>query len=235
MAGSARCLQCKASLELSDEVLGYLCCDPFTPLVLKPGVEYSLGRGAQCDLTLPHHSISRHHATVSVPLDRVVFQDRSSNGSLVNGKRCKEAILSLGDTITLGPYDVVVVKEPEDPGGGTVTLDFTSRTTGLLEDEPLVQVLQGLEFNNRTGSLEVLAGRDRGYLILQDGQPWRAKFGDAEHAEAVHHMLSLQEGRFVFMPEPIAGERSMTVTITGLLFEHARREDESPPTRALER
>lgn len=242
LPGSTSCLQCKAPiLDDAQEILGYLCCDPFEAKVLRPGVEYRLGRSKSCEFHLPHKTLSRVHGIVRVDGDTIVFRDESSNGSTLNGRRVKGgSVLEVGDVLSLGPYEVEIRATPNlndsEVGGGTVALDFTSRITGHIEDEPLMQALQGMEFHNRSGTLEVVSGRIRGYLVLKQGRPLGAKLGDLEDDEAVYSMLALTEGQFVFTPElnPDCPAR-MTRPVTALLLEFARRsdeikEDEDPPT-----
>jgi pSer/pThr/pTyr-binding forkhead associated (FHA) protein len=67
-----------------------------------------IGRSSACDLPLDDASASRRHAelrrrganTVLVDLD-------STNGTLVNGRRVREAPLRTGDRITIGTTTIV--------------------------------------------------------------------------------------------------------------------------------
>ena len=67
-----------------------------------------IGRSSACDLPLDDASASRRHAelrrrganTVLVDLD-------STNGTLVNGRRVREAPLRAGDRITIGTTTIV--------------------------------------------------------------------------------------------------------------------------------
>ena len=62
-----------------------------------------IGRGLNADLHLDETSVSRRHA-ILVP--RVagarVLDDRSSNGTFVNGRRVQQADLTNGDVIVVG-------------------------------------------------------------------------------------------------------------------------------------
>ncbi|HMD52709.1 MAG TPA: FHA domain-containing protein [Solirubrobacteraceae bacterium] len=62
-----------------------------------------VGRGLAADLRLDENSVSRRHAIiVPTPDGARILDDRSSNGTLVNGTRVQQAALSDGDEITLG-------------------------------------------------------------------------------------------------------------------------------------
>jgi pSer/pThr/pTyr-binding forkhead associated (FHA) protein len=62
-----------------------------------------IGRGISADVRLDESSVSRRHAILVPSEDGVrILDDRSSNGTLVNGRRVQQADLSNGDVVTLG-------------------------------------------------------------------------------------------------------------------------------------
>ncbi len=62
-----------------------------------------IGRGLSADLHLDESSVSRRHAIlVPRPSGARVLDDRSSNGTFVNGRRIQQADLSNGDVIVIG-------------------------------------------------------------------------------------------------------------------------------------
>jgi pSer/pThr/pTyr-binding forkhead associated (FHA) protein len=62
-----------------------------------------VGRGLACDLHLDDGSVSRRHAIVVQRGPGVrILDDRSANGTIVNGKRVSQAELNSGDVIVLG-------------------------------------------------------------------------------------------------------------------------------------
>jgi pSer/pThr/pTyr-binding forkhead associated (FHA) protein len=62
-----------------------------------------IGRGLAADLRLDDASVSRRHAIlVPRPNGARILDDRSSNGTLVNGRRVQQAELANGDVILLG-------------------------------------------------------------------------------------------------------------------------------------
>jgi pSer/pThr/pTyr-binding forkhead associated (FHA) protein len=62
-----------------------------------------VGRGLAAELRLDENSVSRRHAIlVPRPTGARVLDDRSSNGTFVNGRRIVQADLKHGDVLTLG-------------------------------------------------------------------------------------------------------------------------------------
>ena len=62
-----------------------------------------IGRGLAADLRLDENSVSRRHALlVDGPSGPRILDDRSSNGTFVNGRRIEQVDLSDGDVIVLG-------------------------------------------------------------------------------------------------------------------------------------
>lgn len=62
-----------------------------------------IGRGLSADLRLDDSSVSRRHAIlVPRPSGARILDDRSANGTIVNGRRVQQADLRSGDVIVLG-------------------------------------------------------------------------------------------------------------------------------------
>ncbi len=62
-----------------------------------------IGRGLAADLHLDEASVSRRHAILVHRRDGIrVLDDRSSNGTFVNGRRIVQADLQNGDVLVLG-------------------------------------------------------------------------------------------------------------------------------------
>jgi pSer/pThr/pTyr-binding forkhead associated (FHA) protein len=62
-----------------------------------------IGRGLSADLHLDESSVSRRHAlVVSRASGARILDDRSSNGTFVNGRRIQQADLANGDVIVVG-------------------------------------------------------------------------------------------------------------------------------------
>lgn len=63
-----------------------------------------IGRGFTADLRLEEHRVSRRHAIIVQRGARVrLLDDRSSNGTFVNGRRIIESELRDGDVMLIGP------------------------------------------------------------------------------------------------------------------------------------
>ena len=71
-----------------------------------------VGRGVTADVRLDDHTVSARHAILVARADRLrILDDRSTNGTVVNGRRIDEAELHDGDVVVLGrvvlPYRAV--------------------------------------------------------------------------------------------------------------------------------
>ncbi len=76
-------------------------------LPLDRGVVH-VGRGLTADVYLDDTSISRRHAII-VPhgSGRRILDDRSLNGTFVNGRRVERADLHDGDVIIIGRFELI--------------------------------------------------------------------------------------------------------------------------------
>lgn len=64
-----------------------------------------VGRGLAAELHLDDSSVSRRHATIVSRRAGVrILDDRSSNGTFVNGRRVQQAELEDGDVIVIGRF-----------------------------------------------------------------------------------------------------------------------------------
>ena len=69
----------------------------------------AVGRDPQNDVTLDDRRVSRRHAEIRLRLGRYTLYDlQSTNGTLVNGRRIAEVVLSDEDRITIGGAELVV-------------------------------------------------------------------------------------------------------------------------------
>ncbi|AFM15954.1 ABC-type multidrug transport system, ATPase component [Mycolicibacterium chubuense NBB4] len=80
---------------------------PGRPPEAPPG-SIKIGRAGDNDIVIPDVLASRHHATlVSTPAGTEIRDNRSINGTFVNGSRVETAMLTDGDTVTIGNVDLV--------------------------------------------------------------------------------------------------------------------------------
>jgi pSer/pThr/pTyr-binding forkhead associated (FHA) protein len=71
-------------------------------LRLTPGITH-IGRGWGAELRLDDQAVSRRHAIiVNRSRELRILDDRSANGTYVNGRRVTEAALADGDVIVIG-------------------------------------------------------------------------------------------------------------------------------------
>jgi pSer/pThr/pTyr-binding forkhead associated (FHA) protein len=71
-------------------------------LPLRPGTTH-VGRGFAAGVRLDDQSVSRRHAIIHQrPSGSRILDDRSANGTFVNGRRVTEAELADGDVVVLG-------------------------------------------------------------------------------------------------------------------------------------
>jgi len=62
-----------------------------------------IGRGITADLHIDESSVSRRHAIlVPRPAGARILDDRSANGTFVNGRRVQQADLKSGDVLVIG-------------------------------------------------------------------------------------------------------------------------------------
>ena len=73
-----------------------------------PAGGIKIGRATDNDIVIPDVLASRHHATlVPKPGGAEIIDNRSINGTFVNGARVESAVLHDGDTVTIGNVDLL--------------------------------------------------------------------------------------------------------------------------------
>jgi pSer/pThr/pTyr-binding forkhead associated (FHA) protein len=112
-----------------------------------------LGRGLTADIRIDNRSVSRRHAVlVSRKTGQRILDDRSYNGTFVNGLRVEQAELRDGDVITLGCFILRFREVPEEarsmPGADTAAAIVASRRHTRLQGLPA--------WRPRRGSIQTL-------------------------------------------------------------------------------
>ncbi|MGK2902001.1 MAG: ATP-binding cassette domain-containing protein [Mycobacterium sp.] len=121
-----------------------------------------IGRATDNDIVIPDVLASRHHATlVSGPGGTEILDNRSINGTFVNGARVDDALLRDGDVVTIGNVDLVFT-------GGTLVRGSETQAatrTGGLEVRGLTWTIEGnktllnnISIDARPGTLTAVIG-----------------------------------------------------------------------------
>lgn len=78
----------------------------------------TIGRAAECDISIPGEEISRKHAKLQVQIDGISIEDLgSSNGTFINGKRVQSGLAKGGDEIRLDTVRFMLVAPGQEMGG----------------------------------------------------------------------------------------------------------------------
>lgn len=93
-----------------------------------------LGRHPDNDLSLPHESVSRFHCTIEPKEGRFQLKDLSRNGTFLNSRRVKEALLKDHDEMEIGPWRVRFLVEEE----------WADRETAVNKREDLPETFCGM-------------------------------------------------------------------------------------------
>ena len=95
----------------------------------------------------------------------------------------------------------------------------------------LPAVLCLLDSVGKTGTLRLTSPRGRAILFVRDGAVIGAELLDTEalrDAHLVYHVTTWSQGEFEFVDGPVEGDDAIRMSITELLLEAARRQDEAP-------
>ena len=121
-----------------------------------PAGGIKIGRATDNEIVIPDVLASRHHATLLPgPGGTQILDNRSINGTFVNGARVEEALLHDGDVVTIGNIDLVFT-------GGTLArrneTEAATRTGGL-EVHGLTWTIEGTK--TLLDNISIDAGRAR--------------------------------------------------------------------------
>ncbi|MGV0834282.1 FHA domain-containing protein [Mycolicibacterium thermoresistibile] len=127
-----------------------------------PAGSIKIGRAIDNDIVIPDVLASRHHATlVQTPDGMEIRDNRSINGTFVNGTRTDSALLNEGDVVTIGNVDLIFrdgtlarrteTEAATDTGG----LDVRSVTWTIENNKTL---LEDISITARPGTLTAIIG-----------------------------------------------------------------------------
>ncbi len=108
--------------------------------------------------------------------------------------------------------------------------------TGQLAQLSLLDLLQLLHLNRRSGTVEVqrrgAGGEREGRVFVREGNVIQAQVGAAEAEKALYRLLSWREGSFAFRPDRVQAAVRIELPTRALLLEGARQLDEWERARA---
>jgi pSer/pThr/pTyr-binding forkhead associated (FHA) protein len=219
-----------------------LFAPPLPPFQLPRDGEVVLGRSRECDLRLPDADTSRRHAKIVCKAGGFVLCDlESTNGTFVNGERIEERVLAPGDRLQIGANAVTFCEvssalEPSDDGARTqpdeaqtVLFDRSLGTEvfrGDLAEIPPFAVLQLLEMGRKTGLLRIDSDATPGKLWLRAGDPVHAETKNQVGFDAAIALVHATSGTFAFEPNVAPAEATIEASVTHLLLEASRQQDE---------
>jgi len=114
-------------------------------------------------------------------------------------------------------------------GSFAIAAQDAGGTQGTFEDLPLPEILQNIEFNEKSGELEIHAEAVNGLVTFKAGLPYEASTSDGRRGEAaIWRLLDLEEGNFVLRRDSaVAGPRQIKISFTRIMLDHSRQSDES--------
>jgi CheY-like chemotaxis protein len=132
--------------------------------------------------------------------------------------------LAPGEVLRADVDHVVSRIAQASPRVSSVSLDQELR--GNLEQMPMVDLIQLLTMNRKSGVLGITTGYGAGEVRLADGEVVDAVYRRLEGEKAFYRMLGEREGRFAFSPGEAATARRLTSPTSQLLMEAMRQVDE---------
>lgn len=211
---------------------------PRAPVPVSSERSLIIGRSRGCDLRLPDSDASRRHAEIYEAADGYVLRDLgSTNGTFVNDRNVQEHRLEPGDRIRIGSSEMTFCRiSPEvESSAGIFTDEKTVLSErpvpvevfrGELGEIPPFAVLQILEMGRKTGAVEIDSPNGVGRLWLEGGAPVHAETKSQKGFDAALTLVKASAGRFSFDPDGVTPERTIEASVTELLLEASRIEDE---------
>jgi pSer/pThr/pTyr-binding forkhead associated (FHA) protein len=220
----------------------FLICFPLDPVHLDKSSVLTLGRAKSNDIIFPVDMVSREHAEISWDGEAFEIRDLgSSNGTYVNRKPIERLRLKEGDEIKIGPYDLQLrtyrgraedfrVDTPDPERTQKVRVDEifgeSSTFAGQIGEVRMGEIIQLIDFNKKTGTLEVKSGDRVGAFHFKKGQLIHGEFHQTKGVLSVARILSLHEGQFGFQVGTPDCERTIFEPTSKVLLNALRRLDE---------
>ena len=210
-------------------------------MALRRDATWVVGRSRSCDLPLSSLEASRRHAEIRYDGVRAILRDLgSTNGTRVNDQPVSgERELRAGDRIEIAGQVITFCLMQSRAGaplpgpdtGGVETVLIERRTDidalrGELAEIPSFAVLQILEMGRKTGVLQISSEGAEGRIWLEDGAPVHAEAKALLGFDAALRLVSAVKGRFAFESGTASPERTIRSSVTELLLEASRLQDE---------
>ena len=116
-----------------------------------------------------------------------------------------------------------------------LSLEQTGRS-GRIDDVDILDLIQALELEQRTGALVLSHGDRTGTIYIKDGVIVEADIRSPAREEPLFRLLGWKTGRFAFIPDAAPEQTPITASMAHLLFEdlrlleeHERKLMQSPP------
>lgn len=211
---------------------------PHPPVPVLPDRALVIGRSRSCDLRLPSGDASRRHAEIVDTAEGYLLRDLgSTNGSFVNDEPVQERLLEPGDRIQISGHTITFCRIAcdADTSGAALTDEHTVLSErpvpheafrGELAQIPTFAVLQMLELGRNNGAVHIESASEAGCLWLVDGRPIHAVTKSQKGFDAAVALVRATSGSFRFEPEASTPEVTIEASVTELLLESARLQDE---------
>jgi len=228
-----------APARYDDDLHFYLSTSGRPPVRLVEERSCVIGRDQSADLRLDHPQVSRAHAKIFFERGDLFLEDLESiNGFVLRETQFNKQRIPLpaGMPFWIGPFKILVTVEtatarPNEsrvmsrtsimsPGDGDTGVVFA----GGFPSMPLDEVLAGIEFHRRCGTLLIESEESNGKLVFDVGVPIYARAGGTNGSltgkEAFFRLLEIPSGTFTFLDASSAPASNLEVTITALLAEY---------------
>lgn len=226
---------------MSDERTAILFSPPLPPVRLGASRPMFIGRHPKSDFPIRQEDVSRRHAEIRFQDGGYVIYDlESTNGTYLNNERV-EGMRNLlpGDRIEIGGSTITFC---EIEGTGTTTwgdaddastviyarpLCAAPRFSGLLAEVPASAVYQLLEMGSNSGLLEVVSDDGRMQAWFEMGRPVHAETEKHVGFDAALELVNVADGQFRFGPCDDPPASTINASVTELLLEACRLQDEA--------
>lgn len=97
---------------------------------------------------------------------------------------------------------------------------------GNLKDMGIVEIIQTLDMNDKTGILRIMSGDDVGIIYFNKGKMQKAKTQNLKDENAIYRILQWREGAFSFQLKKISTERILKLSDQEIIMEGMKRLDD---------